>query len=60
MKKLNLLNINGNISRLEMRSIMAGYGGSGSCPITCSGGGKICDSANGCRCNVSSDTCHTS
>lgn len=45
-KKMSLANIQGKLSRAEMKNIMAGSG-SDNCPTTCT---SSCSSANNCRC----------
>ncbi len=60
-KKMSLANIQGRLSRKEMKNIMAGSGGakcdslcSGPCTVTCPGG----STAGSCHRNSSSGICY--
>ena len=47
-KKMSLANIQGKLSRTEMKNIMAGSGGSGECPYTACD--SKCTDGNNCKC----------
>ena len=52
-KKMSLANIQGKLSRAEMKNIMAGSGGSGGCcgsDRDCGGNATFCDNAYSCDC----------
>jgi hypothetical protein len=49
MKKLSLLNVRGNLSRSEMKNIMAGSSGTG-CQMTECRGPADCGQGSGCWC----------
>lgn len=55
--KMSLANIEGRLSRTEMKNIMAGSGGGqGACSVTCGTGYYACCCAGDCKCHSVTDS----
>ena len=51
-KKMSLATIQGKLSRIEMKNIMAGSGSGSGCPTYCAGGGTCSWKSVGCVCST--------